>query len=40
VAYVAYLVVLGRAAAAEGFVGDLDEVSRANDRRAAVLITA
>jgi uncharacterized membrane protein SpoIIM required for sporulation len=39
-AYVAYLVVFGRRAAAQGFVGDLDEVSRAVDQRAADLIEA
>jgi len=39
VAYVTYLVVLGRAAAARGFVGDLGEVQRAADRRAAELMS-
>ncbi len=40
VAYVAYLVVFGRQAVAQGFVGDLDEVSRAVEQRAAALVTA
>jgi uncharacterized membrane protein SpoIIM required for sporulation len=34
-AYVTYLVVLGRAAAAQGFTGELGEVERAADRSAA-----
>jgi uncharacterized membrane protein SpoIIM required for sporulation len=40
VAYVTYLVVCGRLAAAQGFIGDLDEVQRAVDARAAELIVA
>ncbi len=39
-AYVGYLVVFGRRAVAQGYVGDLGEIQRANDRRAAELITA
>jgi uncharacterized membrane protein SpoIIM required for sporulation len=39
-AYVGYLVAFGRAAAAQGFDGDLDEVQRAMDQRAAALATA
>ncbi len=37
-AYVAYLVVFGRAAAAQGFTGDLGEVRRAADRRAGAAL--
>ncbi len=40
VAYVTYLVVCGRLAAAQGFIGDLGEVQRAVDARAAELIVA
>ncbi len=39
-AYVTYLVVCGRLAAAQGFIGDLGEVQRAVDARAAELIVA
>ncbi len=38
-AYVTYLVVFGRRAAAQGFTGELGEVDRAADRRAGALVT-